>query len=347
MTIPVRTGMQKLREEGVGPFAARACQYLFLPVWNTVTSRYPTGTNVFEREWDLLVVLDSGRVDAFREVADETVLPNEIEEIRSVGSASSEWTLQTFRTDYREEIAKTALVTRNGWPDNVLEKKLHEHQPDFESQSQRGFPDWSPVSSDDFAYYERVQPVANQDDLIHPESTQIPHIVTDRAISVAREHEFDRMIVWYMMPHYKFIADALDWTPGELSVEELMGGPEPTRDLRPEEESYNPARRGEVSVDEVRELYLANLRFVLEYVEILLENVDAEKTIVSADHGEAHGELGTWSHPFGWPFAPVKTVPWAETTATNKETYKPRYDVLEREINRGEQKEILQDLGYL
>lgn len=189
--------------------------------------------------------------------------------------------------------------------------------------------------------------MANLADRIHPESTHIPQILTDRAISIAREREFDRMVVWYMMPHYKFIADALDWRPGELSCEELMDGPDPTRDLRPEEKSYNPARRGEVSATEVRELYLANLRLVLEYVEILLENVSAEQVVISADHGDAHGELGVWSHPFGWPFAPVKTVPWAETTATDEETYEPRYDELEREVNQEEQKEILRDLGYL
>lgn len=124
MTIPIRTGVRKLRDEGVGPFTARMCQYLSLPIWNTVTSRYPIGTNIFDREWDLLVVLDSGRVDAFREVAEETILPKEIKEIQSVGSASSEWTLQTFRTEYLEQIAKTALVSRNGWPNTVLKKNL-------------------------------------------------------------------------------------------------------------------------------------------------------------------------------------------------------------------------------
>lgn len=346
MAIPVRTGVRKLREEGVGPFAARTCQYLGLPIWNTVTSRYPTGTNVFDREWDLLVILDAGRVDAFRELSD-TVLPDEIGRIRSVGSASSEWTLQTFRTEYRAEISKTALVTRNGWPENFLRRRSHEHDPDFESQSQRGLPAWSPVSSEDFAYFERIQSVANLDDRIHPESTHLPHIVTDRAISVARNREFDRLIVWYMQPHYKFIADAVDWTPGEASIDELMNGPEPTRDLRPGEVSYDAARRGEVSPAEVRASYLSNLRFVLEYVEILLENVDAETAVISADHGEAHGELGVWGHPFGWPFAPVKTVPWAETTATDERTYEPRFDELRRETTVEERREILEDLGYL
>ncbi|WP_049927686.1 hypothetical protein [Halopiger goleimassiliensis] len=347
MAIPIRTGIRKLREEGIGPFTARTCQYLGLPVWNTITSRYPTGTNVFEREWDLLIVLDSGRVDAFREVAESTVLPEEIGQIRSVGSASSEWTLQTFREEFRDEIEKTALVTRNGWPDHVLAENLHNDEENFESQSQRGFPNWSPVSSDAFAHYERIQSVANQDDRIHPQSSHVPHILTDRAISIARREEFDRMILWYMMPHYKFIADALDWTPGEHSIEELMDGLEPTRHLRPEEESYGPARRGEVSAEKVRELYVANLRLVLEYIEVLLENVDAERVVISADHGEAHGEKGVWSHPFGWPFAPVKTVPWAETTATDEETYEPRYEALEREVNQEEQKQILKDLGYL
>lgn len=347
MTPPIRTGVRKLQQEGISAFTARTCQYLGLPIWNTVTSRYPIGTNVFDREWDLLIVLDSARVDAFRELSSTTILPDKIEQIRSVGSASPEWTLQTFTREQQAKIAETALISRNSWPETILDEERHEHQSDFESQSMRGIPKWSTVSSDTFAHYERVQSVANQNDRIHPESSHIPHVLTDRAISVAREHDFDRLIVWYMLPHYKFIADAIDWTPREMSLGELMEGPEPTRGLRPEEESYAPARRGEISSKTVRELYLQNLRFVLEYVSVLLQNVDMERVVISADHGEAHGEKGVWSHPFGWPFAPVKTVPWAEMTATDEKTYEPRYNELEREMNDNEQREILRDLGYL
>lgn len=43
------------------------------------------GTNVFDREWDALIVLDTARVDALRIVADEYNFIKNVESIWSVG----------------------------------------------------------------------------------------------------------------------------------------------------------------------------------------------------------------------------------------------------------------------
>jgi len=69
--------------------------------------------------------------------------------------------------------------------------------------------------------------------------------------------------------------------------------------------------------------------------------------VITADHGEAFGEMGVWGHPYGFPFAPVKTVPWAETTATDERTYESRYDPLERSPTEHESAEFLKHMGYL
>jgi len=37
---------------------------------------------------------------------------------------------------------------------------------------------------------------------------------------------------------------------------------------------------------------MKTFHFALEYVEILLENVDSETVAITADHGEAFGENG-------------------------------------------------------
>lgn len=44
---------------------------LYVLLYTILTSRYPIGSNVFEENWDLLVVLDACRVDALRAVEDE------------------------------------------------------------------------------------------------------------------------------------------------------------------------------------------------------------------------------------------------------------------------------------
>ena len=38
---------------------------------------------------------------------------------------------------------------------------------------------------------------------------------------------------------------------------------------------------------------------VLRHVQNLLNNHDAERVIISADHGEAFGEFGVYRHPVG------------------------------------------------
>lgn len=316
------------------------------PTWNTVTSRRPIGTNVFDRDWDLLVILDACRVDALRTVSESVPWLDDVQSIRSVGSMTPEWMLNTFTENRQEVVGETALVSGNIWSQRIFEDRIHEHRDHDHEALLRGYPDWTPVSAEDFGYLEQVYPFTEEVLRLHPEG-QIPHIVTDRAIAVGRERSFDRMIVHYGMPHLPFIADALDWTPGEHSVEELMTGLGVVRELKSEEKSYDPAKRGDVSVEMVRKAYLRNLRLVLEYVEILLDNVDAEKAIISADHGEGFGENGAWAHSFGWPLSPVKTVPWASATGTDRHTYRSRHDPFERTPTEEEQEELLKDMGYL
>lgn len=347
MQIPVRKGFRRLKNQGGKTTAMRTALHLQVPLWNTLTSRRPIGKNIFGRDWDLLVILDTCRPDTLRQISDDYSSIDAVESMRSVGSMSAEWMLNTFRTEYREEIAKTAFVSGNIWSDRIFNERFHKHQRHGYDMIHRGRPHWQPVEADAFAHYETVSAVANQGDRLHPENEAIPHILTDRTIAVGRNVSHDRLIVHYTLPHLTFIADALAWSPGERSEGELMGGLDATRELRAEERSYGPVRRGEVSPETVRQSYVQNLRLGLDYVNVLLRNVDAETAIISADHGEALGEYGLWGHPWSFPGSPVKEVPWARTTATDERTYEPRYEPLERSPTAHEREQLLRDMGYL
>jgi hypothetical protein len=357
MVIPVVEGIRKLKQEGVRSLFHASLRYGFshpwLPAWNTITSRYQLGTNIFDCEWDVLVLLDACRTDSLAGMSDSLSWLTDVKELRSVGSTSPEWVIKTFTERHLDKIKNTAFISRNVWSQRIFDEKLYlDHEISREEEYdhiRRGYPDWKAVGSEDFQHYERVQPIGNQDKRIHPESTSIPHIVTDRAISVGREMDYDRLIVWYRIPHIKFIADAIDWEAGETSVETLMKGPDATRDLRPEERSYDAVRNGTAPPETVRDLYHRNLRFVLEYVDILFENIDAEKAVVSADHGEGlgNGWGKFWSHPYGYPFSPIKTVPWAETTTTDEHVYEPQYNELDQSPIEDEQRQLLKDMGYI
>lgn len=349
MTIPVERGVNILTNHGVGPFCYHGLNFanLWLPAWNTLTSRRPVGTNVFERDWDLLVVLDAARVDCLREAAKTTPWLGDVDSMRSVGSMSAEWMLNTFTQAHEREIEDTAIVSGNGWSDYVLNDRYHERSDHQYEYMHPGYPKWQVVSPSTISYHESVTVTDEEGLKLHPESNRVPNVVTDRAIAIARERPHDRMIVHYNLPHLEHLAGALDWERGECSRTELQSGPEPTRDLKPEEKSWRPARDGDVTAAKVRSNYMKTLHFALEYVEILLENVDAETVAITADHGEAFGENGVWGHPYGHPFAPVKTVPWTTTTATDEYTYEPQYEKLDGPDTEEEQREFLKQMGYL
>lgn len=345
---PVRRGFRVLRDHGILPFAYQTLRYLdmWAPAWNTVTSRRPFGTNIFSRDWELLIVLDTCRVDAVNSIVNAMTEVDKTSHIRSVGSMSAEWMLNTFTEDYREEIAKTAFLSGNIWSHRIFEEQFHDHQRHDYDMLHKGWPNWNPIEGDTFLHYETVYPYANQDERLHPESEHIPNVLTDRAIDVGREKQCERLIVHYTLPHLNHIAGALDWKSERSKLECLMSGPEVLRGLKPEEKSYQPAREGTVSRETVYENYRQNLEFAMEYVNILCRNIDADTVVITADHGESFGENNIWGHPYGCPFSTIKTVPWVTTTANDEQTYEPKFDPLKRTPSEEELTDFLRDMGY-
>jgi len=303
-------------------------RYFFAGAYNTVffslTSRYPLGTNVFDREWDLLVILDACRVDALRQVAPEFDFIGDVGAIWSVGSASHEWLCKTFTETYADEIAETAYVSAN--PNTFTTFTGGEHPPQ-KYVVPFMWADWNVVDESAFGSIRQIQHHDHEEQF----DTVPAELVTDHAIDVGRTADADRLIVHYFQPHRPHIAAAYREGRAVTSVEN-----------RP----WTAIERGEASREEVWELYLDNLRFALDAVERLLENVDAETVAITADHGELFGEFGQYGHPEGIPHPNLKKVPWAVTTATDERTSEPTVD-LERQRADSRIQEQLEKLGYV
>lgn len=58
-----------------------------------------------------------------------------------------------------------------------------------------------------------------------------------------------------------------------------------------------------------RELHVENLRLVLDEVDVLRENPDAERLVISSDHGQAFGAWKIYGHPCRVPINALRTVP--------------------------------------
>jgi len=155
----------------------------YLRALQAVGRRIPYGTNVYEREWDVLVVLDACRADLLQSVAPAVEFLDTVETVRSVGSSSSEWLENTFLR--RPETTRTVMVTGNTWTDRYLD-------------------------ADAFAALDEVWKYAWDDDV----GTVPAKAITDRAILLARDRAPDRMVVHYMQPHHPFVPDPLDGDAG-------------------------------------------------------------------------------------------------------------------------------------
>lgn len=294
----------------------------YLIVWFAVTSRMPLGRNVYDRDWDLLVVLDACRVDALREVADEYDFIDEVGATWSVGSHSAEWLAQTFTADHRAEIGRTHLVTANAHADQILEQGM---RPPVINTLPVEFSRWDCVGADAFDSAEMVW------EALYDETYRValPDAVTDYTIDVARTRSPDRLVVHYMQPHLPYIGRA------------YRDGRRPTQ---LENDGYRQLETGEADRDEVYGMYADTLRLVLDQVAVLLDNVDADRVAITADHGEAFGELFAYGHPEGFPHPVVKKVPWVETTAEDRGTREPDVDT-DRRVDI-DVEDHLRDLGY-
>lgn len=272
------------------------------------------GENVYEREWDLLVVLDACRVDAMRLVADEYDFVEAVGEHRSPGSNSPEWMEETFDAAHEDAVAGTAYVTANP----------HSEQLDASR----------------FALVDEVWRYAWDE-----AGTVRPADVTDRVVDVMRRRDGERVVAHYMQPHAPF---RVATHPGEtpLSVEDdLSDADDSDRNV------YDRLRDGEVAEESVWRAYCDNLRWALDSVETLLANVDADRVVLTADHAELFGEWGCYCHPRGVPVPALRRVPWVETTASDGGSYEPRLDPdVSGDPTEGGEEQVdqrLRDLGYL
>jgi len=267
-------------------------------------SRLQTGTNVYDRHWDLLIVLDACRFDLFENTSTGQIAFSGVEQFESVDTMTQHWMRKTFTPQYATEMKRTGYICGNPFSAPELD-------------------------ADAFGSLDEVWRYAWDDD----QGTLPARPVTDRAVATGRTEDYDRLIVHYMQPHCPFIPEP------ELAVKKEAGSfvdPE-KRDV------WMRLRSGELSKSRVWEGYRANLQYVLEELQLLRENIDADRAIVTSDHGNAVGEWGVYGHPVHMPHSCLRIVPWATIESNDHHTYEP---TLQPGDTAGSVAERLELLGY-
>jgi hypothetical protein len=248
------------------------------------------GWNIYEDKWDVCIVVDACRADLMVAVADDYEwLPDKIDTRRSVATATQPWMQRTFIDEYRDAMAETTYVVANPYSSVV-------------------------PNAAEFGTLDEVHRYAWDEDV----GTVRPRPVTERAIAHHRQNDFERLIVHYLPPYFPSIPstirygldrDKFDGVDRESGVEHG--------------DVWDALRRGVVASGTVWDAYRENLRYLLDEIAVLRENIESERVVLTSDHGNAFGEWWTYGHPPNVYHPQTRRVPFAELTARDKGTLAP------------------------
>jgi len=243
-------------------------------------------TNVYEEDWDLLVILDACRVDLLAGIASDYEFIGDIDSVYSVAEDSVGWLDSTFVSEYEGDIRDTMYVTGNPHTEIVFPEKAAENTPEVDNVWRYAFDD------------ERGLMPARP--------------ITDRTITACREKSYDRVIAHYMQPHFPAVGNLE--LGSEIHLDEIGNI---------WDSIWDDIKTGEIDPEIVWEAYQENLEYVLEDVQLLLSNINAERVLITADHANAFGEFGYWGHR-RHPIPSLRRVPVCVTAGTDEGTYTPR-----------------------
>lgn len=288
--------------------------------WATATKHRPVGRNIYSADWDICIVLDSCRLDMLRDAIRKRPVDLTVGAAWSRGSITTEWLSQTFRPPHEAAIAETTLVTASPHSKTVFEDRDWLTNSESVSVSYPTNPAVSLDAFDDVFELWRTNPGEH--------GAVTPETMRDATIEAHRQTD-GRVVAHWLQPHEPFIAPHATIVGGKATDTNVWDG----------------LQSGDLALEDVWQSYRATLEYALGYVFDVLQSVDAD-VLITADHGNAMGELGIYGHPFGYPQPAVRRVPWVEVTA-QKERHRVTSGALpETDGGDAELEEQLTALGY-
>lgn len=278
-------------------------------------SENPNGIDVFEEDWDTLVVLDACRYDMFE---DANTLDGELSSRISKGSATTEWLGANF--DGRD-LTDTVYVTAN--------PQLERHREQWDIEFHETINIWLDEGWDEES------------------GTVLAETVTDAAIEAHDQFPNKRVVVHYMQPHYPFVPSNTVFDKGHLSsidsAESVSEG----------ENVWGKKFTNQLlaSRNELWSIYVENLDYVIKHVQTLMYAISG-KVVVTSDHGNYVGERASpipireYGHPRGLYDDVVVQVPWLETDRGKRRKVTTGDSRERKSVNSDLIHDRLQNLGY-
>jgi hypothetical protein len=164
------------------------------------------GTNILNEDFDVLIILDTCRVDALRNIKHKYQFLSDIKKKTSVGSSSTEWMCATFNSRYSNILKDTIYLANNGYAHKLFVQKDEATKPDTI------FNNYEICDESDFCRLEHIwkyEEKSTKRQILNNNGPSTTEYLTDRAISVGRNHNFDRLILHYIKPHHPYTANSL------------------------------------------------------------------------------------------------------------------------------------------
>lgn len=207
----------------------------------SINSLLDYGTHPYDKEWDILIIIDACRFDLFQEFVTQHEVYDKFESIEpmySHASSSKEWLTKTFVEGPNNEIRDTSLIAANGFT--------------------------SEIGQVEFADLEEVWRYG-----IHPDYHVVtPQPVTDAAVKCYRNSNSDKYVIHYNQPHAPFLHCAGKY-------DSAKDEPGATQNV------WDGLEQGQYDRSEVWEDYGKNLLDVLDHVNILIENFSGKIAVSS------------------------------------------------------------------
>lgn len=267
------------------------------------------GVDIFEEEWDSLVILDACRFDLFKR---HNTLSGALSWRRSRGSNTAEFLRGNV---LNRDLLDTVYVTAN--------PQFYRHRDELDATFHSVINVW-------------------QEDGWHDElGTVLPKTTTEYAIRVAEQYPNKRLLIHYIQPHYPFIDTDSTYDKGQLAdSSDSMSFWRKLRmnrlDVSPDRIWEEYARNFELVLPHVREL-LSSLdgRTVITSDH---GNMFGERCTPVPIRG--------WGHPHGIYTPQLVKVPWlvSETGPRRKIVEDPVDE--HKVVNEQVVKDRLQQLGY-
>lgn len=301
-------------------------------VWHTKNSTYQynkDGVDIFEEDWDNLVILDSCRFDYFKEAKQTHNLPGRLEHRTSRGSQTPEWLKANFdgKTLHDTVYVSASVIPYHVGVENFQDGTPFQQKYSFKLDVHDLVNLWEDPPTEAIEVYNESR-IA---DYVIPAD-----VTANRAIKIQENYPNKRMIIHIVPPHLPYLGP----TGEDIHKESAT----------PWMDTYNG--KHSFSYETLEQAYHENVDHAVSAAKQLISEL-VGKTVVTADHGEFLFDRSSplpvmeYLHPAQTYVDELVKIPWLIVDSNERKSIEPDPPKNISGTDQSDSHKQLEALGYL